>query len=59
MRRDERSQMPVAVVERLLPRGKTLSVALSLGADGARSATLSGGSAWTERLATIRSSDPS
>jgi tRNA threonylcarbamoyladenosine biosynthesis protein TsaE len=47
------------LIERLLPRGKVLNVALLLGADGTRSATLSGGAAWTERLANIRSSDPS
>jgi tRNA threonylcarbamoyladenosine biosynthesis protein TsaE len=47
------------LIERLLPRGKVLTISLHLGADGARSAVISGGTDWTDRLAKLRSGDPS
>jgi tRNA threonylcarbamoyladenosine biosynthesis protein TsaE len=47
------------LIERLLPRGKVLTVALALGSDGARSAALSGGGAWADRLEKLRSTEPS
>ena len=51
------------LVERLLPRAKLLTIALQLGGDGARAATISGGAAWDQRLDTLRaklrSGDPS
>lgn len=47
------------LVERLLPRAKVLTVALQLGADGSRSAVISGGKDWTDRLAKLRSGGPS
>lgn len=47
------------LIERQLPRDRILSVALAIDADGARSATLSGGKSWGERLARLRSADPS
>lgn len=47
------------LVEGLLPKARLLTVALSITATGARSAILSGGAAWTERLAKLRSAEPS
>lgn len=42
-----------------LPRDRVLTVALSLHGDGTRSATISGGKSWQDRLATLRGIDPS
>lgn len=47
------------LIERRLPRDRVLSVELKLDVDGARSVTLSGGGAWRDRLAQLRSADPS
>lgn len=47
------------LIERLLPRATTLTIELLMHASGARQAVISGGSAWTERLAKLRSADPS
>lgn len=52
------------LIERQLPRDRILSVELTLGVDGARSVTLSGGKSWADRLgnlqpAKLRSADPS
>lgn len=47
------------LIERRLPRDRTLSVTLAIGADGARSVTLIGGKGWSDRLAQLRSADPS
>ncbi len=47
------------LIERQLPRDRTLSVTLTIGAGGARSATLSGGKGWSDRLPKLRSADPS
>jgi len=47
------------LIERRLPRDRVLSVELTLGTDGTRSVTLSGGAAWRDRLAQLRSADPS
>ena len=43
------------LIERRLPRDRVLSIALTIGADGARSVTLSGGKNWSDRLAQLRS----
>lgn len=47
------------LVAGLLPRGRTLTVSLTLGAGGERAAAISGGAAWTERLETLRSATAS
>lgn len=47
------------IVQHLLPPAKTLTVALRLDRNGARSAVISGGVAWNDRLAMLRSDDPS
>jgi tRNA threonylcarbamoyladenosine biosynthesis protein TsaE len=47
------------LIERQLPRDRVLSVALAIDANGARSATLSGGKSWDDRLMKLRSADPS
>jgi tRNA threonylcarbamoyladenosine biosynthesis protein TsaE len=47
------------LIERQLPRDRVLSVALAIDASGARTATLSGGKSWGERLMKLRSADPS
>lgn len=47
------------LIERQLPRDRTLSVTLTIGAGGARSVTLSGGKGWSDRLPELRSADPS
>jgi tRNA threonylcarbamoyladenosine biosynthesis protein TsaE len=43
------------LIEGQLPRDRVLSVALAIGADGARSVSLSGGKAWNDRLGQLRS----
>ena len=45
------------LIERQLPRDRVLSVELALGADGARSVTVSGGKSWSDRLMKLRSAD--
>jgi tRNA threonylcarbamoyladenosine biosynthesis protein TsaE len=47
------------LIERLLPSATTLTIELRMHASGARQAVISGGIAWTERLAKLRSADPS
>jgi tRNA threonylcarbamoyladenosine biosynthesis protein TsaE len=47
------------LIERLLPSATTLTIELRMHASGARQAVIGGGSAWTERLAKLRSADPS
>ena len=47
------------LIERQLPRDRVLTVELTLGADGQRSVSLNGGKSWSERLAKLRSADPS
>ncbi len=51
------------LVERLLPRAKLLTISLTAGSAGERSATISGGAAWDERLdmlrTKLRGADPS
>ena len=47
------------LIERQLPRDRVLSVTLAIGANGARTASLSGGKSWGERLMQLRSADPS
>lgn len=47
------------LIEGQLPRDRVLSVELKLDADGQRSASLSGGKSWHDRLARLRSADPS
>jgi len=47
------------LIERRLPRDRVLSIELTLGADGQRTVSLSGGKSWAERLKPLRSADPS
>lgn len=47
------------LIERQLPRDRVLSITLAIGVNGARSATLSGGRSWADRLTKLRSADPS
>jgi tRNA threonylcarbamoyladenosine biosynthesis protein TsaE len=47
------------LVANYLPADRLLTIELALAADGARTAAIRGGKAWRDRLASLRSADPS